>query len=112
MTDTTIKKVSASHSPKGEMGQKYLVSGKTLSMRLWEAEPKAGKTPTRREYETVGYVIGGVAELHLEGQTVRLEPGDSWLVPKGAEHSYEIVEPFTAVEATSPPAQVHGRDQA
>jgi hypothetical protein len=34
------------------------------------------------------------------------------LVPKGAEHSYEILEPFTAVEATSPPAQVHGRDQA
>jgi quercetin dioxygenase-like cupin family protein len=112
MTDTTIKKVSASHSPKGEMGQEYLVSGKTLAMRLWEAEPKASRAPTRREYETVRHVIGGVAELHLEGQTVRLEPGDSWLVPKGAEHSYEILEPFTAVEATSPPAQVHGRDQA
>jgi quercetin dioxygenase-like cupin family protein len=112
MTDTTIKKVSASNSPKGEMGQKYLVSGKAVSMRLWEAEPKAGKAPTRREYETVGYVIGGIAQLHLEGQTVRLEAGDSWLVPKGAEHSYEILEPFTAVEATSPPAQVHGRDEA
>jgi quercetin dioxygenase-like cupin family protein len=112
MTDTTIKKVSASNSPKGEMGQKYLVSGKTVSMRLWEAEPKAGKAPTRREYETVGYVISGIAQLHLEGQTIRLEAGDSWLVPKGAEHSYEILEPFTAVEATSPPAQVHGRDEA
>ena len=112
MTDTTIKKVSASNSPKGEMGQKYLVSGKAVSMRLWEAEPKAGKAPTRRDYETVGYAIRGVAELHLEGQTVRLEAGDSWLVPKGAEHSYEILEPFTAVEATSPPAQVHGRDEA
>jgi quercetin dioxygenase-like cupin family protein len=112
MTDSTIKKVNASHSPKGEMGQKYLVSGKTVSMRLWEGEPKISKAPTRREYETVGYVIGGVARLHLEGQTVRLEAGDSWLVPKGAEHSYEILEPFTAVEATSPPAQVHGRDEA
>lgn len=112
MSDTTIKKVSASNSPKGEMGQKYLVSGKTVSMRLWEAEPKAGKATTRREYETVGYVISGMAQLHLEGQTIRLEAGDSWLVPKGAEHSYEIVEPFTAVEATSPPAQVHGRDEA
>ena len=112
MSDTTIKKVSASNSPKGEMGQKYLVSGKTVSMRLWEAEPKAGKAPTRREYETVGYVISGMAQLHLEGQTIRLEAGDSWLVPKGAEHSYEILEPFTAVEATSPPAQVHGRDHA
>jgi hypothetical protein len=27
MTDTTIKKVEAGSSPKGEMGQKYLVAG-------------------------------------------------------------------------------------
>jgi quercetin dioxygenase-like cupin family protein len=111
MSDTTVKKVSSSHSPRGEMGQKYLASGKTVAMRLWEVEPESGKAPTRREYETVGYVIDGVAELHLEGQTVRLEAGDSWLVPKGAEHSYEVLERFTAIEATAPPAPVHGRDQ-
>jgi quercetin dioxygenase-like cupin family protein len=112
MSDTTIKKVSSSHSPRGKMGQKYLASGTTVSMRLWEVEPERGKTPTRREYETVGYVIDGVAELHLEGQTVRLEKGDSWLVPKGTEHSYEILERFIAIEATAPPAPVHGRDEA
>ncbi|HAX79370.1 MAG TPA: cupin domain-containing protein, partial [Cyanobacteria bacterium UBA11372] len=28
-----------------------------------------------------------------------------------ASHTYKILEPFTAVEATSPPAQVHGRDE-
>ena len=67
---------------------------------------------TERDYETVGYVISGRAELDLEGQTVRLEPGDSWLVPAGARHTYRILEPFTAVEATAPPAQVHGRDMA
>lgn len=113
MADSTIKKVDARHSPRGEMGQKYLVSGKAVSMRLWEAEaPGAPKPPTRRDYETVGYVIAGKAELLLEGQTVRLEPGHSWLVPRGAEHSYHILEPFTAVEATAPPAEVHGRDAA
>jgi quercetin dioxygenase-like cupin family protein len=112
MSDTTIKKVSVGHSPKGEMGQKYLASGKTVSMRLWESEAEdSGKSPSRRDYETVGYVIGGRAELHLEGQMVHLEPGDSWLVPKGAEHRYRILERFTAIEATSPPAQVHGRDE-
>jgi quercetin dioxygenase-like cupin family protein len=47
----------------------------------------------------------------IERQTVRLEPGDSWLVPAHAEHSYRILEPFTAVEATAPPAQMHGRDE-
>ncbi len=111
MADTTVMKVHSQVSPKGPDGQKYLASGKTLSMRLWEDEgPSEGKAPTRRDYETVGYVISGRAELHLEGQMVRLEPGDSWVVPKGAEHTYRILESFTAVEATSPPFQVHGRE--
>ena len=111
MRDTTVKKVSSAHSPRGEMGQKYLASGKAVSMRLWEEEPGDTKPLTQRDYETVGYVIAGRAELHLEGQTVLLEAGDSWAVPKGARHTYRILEPFTAVEATSPPAQVHGRDE-
>lgn len=112
MSDTSVKKVDSTHSPKGQLGQKYLASGKTVSMRLWEDEqPNEPKEPTEREYETVGYVIKGRAELHIEGQTVLLEPGDSWVVPKGSSHTYKILEPFTAVEATSPPAQVHGRDE-
>lgn len=112
MTDTTVKKIDSSHSPKGKLGQKYLATGKSLSMRLWENEqPGEDKQATKREYETVGYVINGRAELHIEGQMILLEPGTSWVVPKGATHHYNILEPFTAVEATSPPAQVHGRDE-
>ena len=111
--DTTIKKVSSAQSPKGEMGQVYLASGKRVAMRLWRDEqPGADKPSARREYETVGYVIAGRAELTVQGQTLRLEPGDSWLVPAGAEHAYRVLEPFTAVEATAPPAQAHGRDEA
>ena len=105
MPDTTIKKVEAGSSPKGEMGQRYLVAGKRVSMRLWVQEP-GGKLepPTARDYETVGYVISGSARLDLEGQTLNLKRGDSWLVPAGAVHQYTIIEPFTAVEATAPPA--------
>jgi quercetin dioxygenase-like cupin family protein len=110
-TDRTIKKVEAGSSPRGDMGQKYLVAGKKVSMRLWTHEP-GGKlrSPTKRDYETVGYVISGKAELHLEGQLLQLKAGDSWLVPAGASHHYEIEEAFTAIEATAPPAEVHGRD--
>ena len=112
MADTTVHKIKSEYSPKGAMGQKYLASGKQLSMRLWENEqPGEAKPESRREYETVGYVIKGRAELYLEGQKVLLEPGDSWVVPKGASHTYKVLEPFTAVEATSPPSQVHGRDE-
>ncbi len=112
MADTSVKKVDSAYSPKGEMGQKYLASGTTVSMRLWEDEqPGEVKPEAQREYETVGYVIKGRAELHIAGQTLLLEPGNSWSVPKGASHTYKILEAFTAVEATSPPAQVHGRDE-
>jgi quercetin dioxygenase-like cupin family protein len=111
MADTTVKKVEAASSPKGEMGQKYLVAGKRVSMRIWIDEPGGKlKGPTTRDYETVGYVISGSAKLDLEGQTLNLNSGDSWLIPAGAMHQYTIIEPFTAVEATAPPAEVHGRD--
>jgi hypothetical protein len=55
MPDTTIKKVEAGTSPKGEMGQKYLVAGKRVSLRLWVLEPGDElKAATSRDYETVG----------------------------------------------------------
>ncbi len=113
MSDTTIMKVDSAHSPKGDMGQVYLASGKNVAMRLWRDEQPGDAKPAKaRDYETVGYVISGRAELHSEGQVIKLEPGDSWAVPKGASHTYKILEAFTAVEATYPPAQVHGRDEA
>lgn len=80
-------------------------------MRLWEREPPSESKPqSARPYETVGFVIEGKAELHIEGQCVLLEKGDSWVVPKGSQHTYKITETFTAVEATTPPAEVPGRD--
>jgi quercetin dioxygenase-like cupin family protein len=111
MGDTTVKKIDSRTSPVGPMGQKYLASGKSVSMRLWKEDPGPDKPPTARAYETVGYVLSGRAELETEGQVVRLGPGDSWVVPKGATHKYRILEQFTAVEATAPPAEVHARDE-
>lgn len=110
-TNTSVTKVSASAAPKGKMGQRYLASGIHTAMRLWEVEePGEPKHTEPRDYETVGYVISGRAELHIGEQMVLLEPGDSWVVNQGQAHAYKILEPFTAVEATAPPAQAHGRD--
>jgi quercetin dioxygenase-like cupin family protein len=111
MGDTTAIKVESERSPTGAMGQKYLASGVQVAMRLWEKEPGEDKPPRARAYETVGYVLEGRAELHLEGQMLLLGPGDSWVVPRGSSHTYRILEPFRAIEATSPPAHAHGRDE-
>jgi quercetin dioxygenase-like cupin family protein len=111
-TDTTVKKVSLAGAPRGRMGQRYLASGVRLAMRYWEDEPTGETTrASRRDYEIVGYALRGRAELRVEGQTLLLEAGDCWVIPEGARHSYSIVEPFTAIEATSPPARVHARDE-
>jgi quercetin dioxygenase-like cupin family protein len=111
MSDTTITKVRSQFSPRGRGGQKYLAAGIHVSMRLWEREqPGPVPAPLARPYETIGYVISGKAELHSEGQLVVLEAGDCWVVPRGAAHFYKILEEFSAVEATCPPAEFHGRD--
>ena len=97
MSDSTI---NASSAPQGADGSKQLATGQHLAMRLWEDEqPGDPKAPTSRPYETVGYVLKGRAELHLEGQVTTLEPGSSYFVPQGASHTYKILEIFSAVEA-------------
>ena len=108
--DTTVTKIDSKHSPRGPEGEKYLASGVRVSMRLWEAERPGAQPPSSRAYEVVGYVLRGRAELHIEGQLVLLGPGDSYVVPRGARHHYRILEAFSTVEATSPPAHAHGRD--
>jgi hypothetical protein len=40
------------------------------------------------------------------------EPRDSWIVPKGSRYIHKILEAFTTLEATTPPAEVHGRDKS
>ena len=107
-----MTKVESAHSPEGKYGQKYLASGKSIAMRLWDENGHETKLQNDvRDYETVGYVLEGSAELEIEGQTLRLKTGDSWVVPKGSRHTYHIREHFKAVEATSPPAHAHARDE-
>jgi hypothetical protein len=68
-------------------------------MRLWERENSTeAKAATVRDYETVGSVIEGKAELHLEGQMMLWREENRGWCQK---------QTFTAVEATSPPAEVH-----
>jgi quercetin dioxygenase-like cupin family protein len=98
--------INANTAPQGAHGEKQLAAGQHVALRLWENEqPGEPKPLSSRPYETVGYVLKGRAELHLEGEVTVLETGSSYLVPQGASHTYNILESFTAVEATSPPAK-------
>src|SRR6478672_2322818 len=98
--------VNSATAQAGDLGVIHLASGQRVSMRLWRDEEPHHKAAVRRDYESVGYVISGKAELIIEGEATLLAAGDSWIVLAGAEHTYRIVEKFTAIEATAPPT--HG----
>ena len=95
--------VSSKTGTAGENGEIALAAGSDISMRMWKDEQPHDKSAHRSAYETLGYVIAGRAELVVEGQTATLGPGDSYLVPANAEHTYRILEAFTAVECNAPP---------
>ncbi|MBN9419191.1 MAG: cupin domain-containing protein [Candidatus Eremiobacteraeota bacterium] len=100
----SITKIKQTDAPRGDQGQRFLASGKSVALRMWENEAPGEIQPkSTRDYEVVGFVLSGRAELHLDNEVVKLEKGDSWLVPARATHAYKILESFTAVEATSPP---------
>lgn len=85
--DKSIMKVSCKTAPHGAMGQKYLAAGIHMGMclplltslsflifikgmRMWEDEKPGEPHPvTSRDYEVLGFVVSGRAELHLEGKT-------------------------------------------
>ncbi len=103
---STPDAVSKDEARTGPMGQRFLAATDTLAMRLWDnQQPGEAEPSVVRDYETVGYVVSGRVELTVGTSVLDLGPGDSWSVPRGAEHSYRVVEALTAVEATSPPAQ-------
>ena len=69
----TADKVNEGNAPRGEMGQRYLVSSEPVSMRLWDGE-ESGEKPkpeAQRPYETVGYVIEGRAAAGGRDHTAR-----------------------------------------
>jgi mannose-6-phosphate isomerase-like protein (cupin superfamily) len=105
MNDSKNLKTTASDARTGADGSIRLAAGKSVAMRMWRNEqPDAPKPSASRPYETVGYVISGRAELHCGDSVTELCAGDSWIVPSDVEHTYRILEPFSAIEATAPPA--------
>ena len=46
MAEATVEKVSAAHSPRRGLGQKYLASGTAVSMLLWKEAPGDIRPPS------------------------------------------------------------------
>ncbi|MGD1856838.1 MAG: cupin domain-containing protein [Leptolyngbyaceae cyanobacterium] len=89
-----------------QTGLELFLTGQEISFWHWQAVPDHTNVDSyvSQDYEVMGYVISGQAELYVDGKVIPLKPGDSWVVPTGAPHAYRIVEPLTAIKVSHPPA--------
>jgi len=95
--------VRGEHAPRGTEGEKLLVNGQRMALRLWEHEQiGVGKSEHRNAYEYVAYVISGAVRITMDKHSFEARAGDSYCVPANTPYSLEIIEEATVVEATSP----------
>lgn len=88
----------------GPLGDLELAQGECCGLRIWKDHMTEMKDERSRPYEIVGYVSKGEIVLIVEGKTMELVEGDSFVIPANTAHAYAIHQPATVIEATSPPA--------
>lgn len=77
-------------------------------MRFWQVDPSVKLSSNlSQDYEAVGYVLEGQAELYVDSKVITLMPGDAWIIPAGAVYTYRVLKPFKAVEVVHPPRYSH-----
>ena len=95
--------VRGEHAPRGAEGEKLLVNGQRMGLRLWEhKQTGVGKSEHQNEYEYVAYVIKGAVRITMDKLSFEARTGDSYCVPANTPYSLEIIEEATVVEATCP----------
>lgn len=76
-------------------GDKTLMAQFTLA--------KGSAIPTHSHpHEQTGIMVSGQLRFIIDGETMDVEPGDSWCLPGGVEHSAEALEDAVVIEVFSP----------
>jgi quercetin dioxygenase-like cupin family protein len=86
-------------------GVEYLVGATGERMMVTLMKFKRGQVvrPHAHPNEQAGYCLSGSFALDIGGETTRILPHDSYVIPANATHSYEILEDAEVVEVFSPP---------
>lgn len=81
--------------------------GTTDGMMLveWRAEAGVGLPAHSHPHEQVGYCVSGEVVITIGGREAHCEPGDSWAVPGGVEHSAVFPVASIVVDIFAPPRE-------
>ncbi len=79
-----------------------LVHGEKTLMGQFTIAKGAAIPAHAHPHEQTGIMISGKLRFIVDGKTMDAEPGDSWCLPGGVEHSAEALEETVVVEVFSP----------
>ena len=82
---------------------RVMARGRHIELRLWERDPAGERAFAPDEaHEHVAYIQAGALIVSIgEDPPVEVRAGDSYVVPVGRGHRFEVLEPTTVVEAIS-----------
>jgi quercetin dioxygenase-like cupin family protein len=89
-------------SPLEGVSYKTLVHGDKTSLSLFRLEKGAEIPPHSHPHEQTGYMVEGKMVFRVGEEEFIAEPGDSWSIPGGVEHSVSTLEDCLVVEVFSP----------
>jgi quercetin dioxygenase-like cupin family protein len=80
--------------------------GEKIMMAALEIAPHAVVPPHTHPHEQAGMMLQGEFDLTIAGETRRVKPGDSYVIPGGVEHGVIGSEGWAlAIDIFSPPRE-------
>lgn len=79
-----------------------LVHGEKTLMGRFTIRKNSQIPSHRHPHEQTGYLISGTLLFTVENEKQKVEPGDSWCIPGGSEHSAVALEDSVVLEVFSP----------
>ena len=80
--------------------------GDKVMMSVIESAPHAVVPIHTHPHEQAGMVLQGEFDMTIGGETRRMRPGDSYVIPGGVEHGIEGLEGWAlALDIFSPPRE-------
>ena len=83
---------------------RVMARGRHIELRVWERDPAGERSFAPDDaHEHVAYVQAGALIVSIGDEPpLEVHAGDSYVVPAGRSHRFEVLEPTSVVEAISP----------
>ena len=82
--------------------RKTLVYGEKMLMTEFRLRKGSVLPAHSHPHEQTGYLVRGRLRMKIGREDFEAQPGDSWSIPGGVEHSAEILEDSVAIEVFFP----------